>query len=198
MRVVSHPHVSNADQSSSNLHAFCAWNANPQTLVQICICRLQGIKPSSISCLCDVLRFMLHATVTCCTATCLLCSPVLLSEMQASTLQVQQAKDTLSEERHSHQDSQQALESSQQLLAAASGEQQQLRAQVADLQLQLQGSTAEHSHLQVAISAADVKLSASEADLASTHSQVGYSHFCVLRHTTHSLVATLPQTGSKG
>ena len=95
-------------------------------------------------------------------------------------MQVQQAKDTLSEERHSHQDSQQALESLQQLLAAASGEQQQLRAQVTDLQLQLQGSTAEQSDLQIAISAADAKLSASEADLAGTHSQVGFLHFCIL------------------
>ncbi len=127
----------------------------------------------------------------------LLCTPFLLPDVQASTLQVQQAKDTLAEERHSHQDSQQALESSQQLLAAASAEQQQLRAQVADLQLQLQGSTAEQSDLQVAISAADTKLSASEADLASTHSQVGFLHFCVLRHTTHSPLQPYSRQGQR-
>jgi len=112
-------------------------------------------------------------------------------------LQVQQAKDTLSEERHDHQDSQQALESSQQLLAAASGEQQQLMAQVADLQLQLQGSTAEHSDLQVAISAADAKLSASEADLAGTHSQVGFLHFCVFQHTTNSPLQLYSKQGQR-
>lgn len=121
-----------------------------------------------------------------CWTTSPLCTPFLLPDVQASTLQVQQAKDTLSQERHSHQDSQQALDSSQQLLAAASGEQQQLRAQVADLQLQLQGSTAEQEDLQVAVSAADAKLSASEADLASTHSQVGILDFCVFQHTTDS------------
>ena len=116
----------------------------------------------------------------------LLGTPFQLSDVQASTLQVQQAKDTLSEERHSHQDSQQALESSQQLLAAASAEQQQLSSQMADLQLQLQGSTAKQRDLHVAISAADAKLSASEADLASTHSQVNYFRFYVFQHSTHS------------
>lgn len=105
--------------------------------------------------------------------------------MQASTLQVQQAKDTLSEERHSHSDSQQALESSQQLLAAAYGEQQQVRAQVADLQLQLQGSSAEHSDVQVAIHAAHAKLSASEADLAGTHAQVSSSVYFNTPLTAH-------------
>ena len=185
MRVVSHLHVSNANQSSSNLHALCLestpLSAGADMTMQFARHQIQFYQLSVNFCISYHMKESRDGQQAH-----LVCTPFLLPDVQASTLQVQQAKDTLSDERHSHQDSQQALESSQQLLAAAYADQQQLRAQVADLQLQLQGSTAAQSDLQVAIHAADAKLSASEADLAGTHSQVSYSHFCVLEHIIHS------------
>lgn len=74
--------------------------------------------------------------------------------------------------RQTLQTSQQALETSQQQLAVATAEQQQLSSQVADLQLQLEGSVAENRDSQSALHAVEAKLSASQSDLTSTQTQV--------------------------
>ena len=89
---------------------------------------------------------------------------------------MQQAKDTLSEERHEHQASRQSLQDIQQQVKEAQAERQQLGLQVADLQLQLEVFIAEHSSASAALEAAEAKLIASEADKADADAQVGWAY----------------------
>ena len=92
--------------------------------------------------------------------------------MSLLVLQVQQAKDALSEERHMHQESQHTLHSSQELLTAAKAEQQQLKLQVADLELQLEGSIAEQKSTQDLLDASEAKLQASQNDETEAQAKV--------------------------
>ena len=95
-------------------------------------------------------------------------------------MQVQQAKDSLSEARHDAQKNQDALTTCQLLLAEASSSQQELQSQCSDLQLQAQESAAQSSSSQSALAASQDRLAASESDLAKTRSHVSVAAFVLI------------------
>ena len=105
-------------------------------------------------------------------------------------MQVQQAKDALSEARRDAQKSQDALTTCQLLLAEASSSQQELQSWCSDLQLQAEESAAQSSNSQSALGASQDKLAASESELAKTRSHVSMAAFvqitdCPIAITSH-------------
>ena len=95
-------------------------------------------------------------------------------------MQVQQAKDALSEARHDAQKSRDALTTCQLLLAEASSGQQELQSQCSDLQLQAEESAAQSSSSQSALEVSQDKLAASESELAQTRSHVSMAAFVLI------------------
>ena len=105
-------------------------------------------------------------------------------------MQVQQAKDALSEARHDAQKSQDALTTCQLLLAEATSSQQELQSRFSDLQMQAEESAAQSSSSQSALEASQDKLAASESELAKTWSHVSMAAFvltssCSIAVTSH-------------
>ena len=112
----------------------------------------------------------------------LLASLDIIMQCLSRGMQVQQAKDALSEARHDAQKSRDALTTCQLLLAEASSSQQQLQSQCSDLQLQAEESAAQSSSSQSALEVSQDKLAASESELADTRSQVS---LCPDRQVPH-------------
>lgn len=111
-------------------------------------------------------------------------------------MQLQQAKDALSEERHDAQKSRDALTTSQLLLAEASSSQHKLQSQCADMQLQAEESAAQSSSLQSALEASQDKLAASESELGESRSQVSMAAFVFhydCCHIAHNSFVVLPK-----
>ena len=96
------------------------------------------------------------------------------NSLPCNSTQVQQARDALAEERGNLGKAQEALATTQLLLAESSSQQQQLQSQLAAAQLQAEESAAQYSNLQSMLTSSEAKLAASEADLAEARSQVAH------------------------